>query len=92
MTQLKLPPENPGRFNSVIRKYAEICSHLGMKTLLEQSAKKEQAALDKQTEGLTKPVNNNNDQGSPPVTPPAPVSPGDTPATTMPTLAPNKSN
>lgn len=85
-------PADFGTAHSVIRKYAEICSHLGMKTLLEQSAKKEQAALDKQTEGLTKPINNNGGQGTPLVTPPASVSPGDTPVTAMPTLAPNKSN
>jgi len=47
-------PGDFGTAHSTIRRYAELCSHLGMKSMLEQSATKQQAILNDNTEDLNK--------------------------------------
>lgn len=45
-------PADFGTAHSTIRRYAELCSHLGMKTLMEQSATQQQTTLKDETEVL----------------------------------------
>jgi hypothetical protein len=75
-------PADYGTAQSVILKYANLCSALGVKALLDTSAKQEVKKLDDETDPLKK------DPGKPPATVTAPADNGPA-ATRQPTLAPN---
>lgn len=89
-------PGDYGTAQSIIQRYANICSFLGMKTLLDQSAAKQKNDLNTDTEKVNRPVPAvvPPDPKTPPVKAPAPA-PAVAPVTVrpeiaIPSLAPNK--
>ena len=91
-------PADFGTAQSTIRRYAELCSHLGMKTLMEQSATQQQTTLKDETEALNKGKTTAAPVAVDPKAPkgqtaaPPPASPSERPATATPALTPNQSN
>jgi hypothetical protein len=95
-------PADFGTAHSTIRRYAELCSHLGMKSLLERSSTQEEKKLTDETISLTEGQNAAPPAAAAPAAPrpvapaagPAlvPVEPGprERPATATPALTPNK--
>lgn len=89
-------PGDYGTAQSIILRYANICSFLGMKTLLDQSAAKQKNDLNTDTEKVNKPTPAvvPADSKTPPVKAPAPAPAPVTirPEIALPSLAPNKDN
>lgn len=86
-------PADFGTAHSTIRRYAELCSHLGMKALLEQAATEQKTTLTDETEELKQPVPPSPLPAAPVESPSAPAivapSPKDRPAAAVPALTSN---
>lgn len=88
-------PADFGTAHSTIRRYSELCSHLGMKSLLEQSAGKEKQDLSNQTAQIVAQEKTGTGAGTvvphqtPAPTTPAPSTPSASPVTALPALTPN---
>lgn len=96
-------PADYGTAQSIILRYANICSFLGMKGLLDQSAAKQKNDLNTDTEKVNKPAAAPAVPAAPAPTPAAPRAPAAAPAPApaaatirpeiaIPSLAPNKDN